>query len=373
MGKFQGLNMAERTYELPAAGTPRPAPRLRKIAVEEHFNFLAATDAGRDVDVHSIVRAMGYDAQWMALVTSRLPELDDMRLAGMDASGISTAILSHTTPGVQGIVDAAAAVAAARDINDFLAQAIQRHPGRYAGLASVALQDPAAAAAELERAVSSLGFKGAMVNGYSNIGDARTGEYLDDPKFLPFWEAAAALDVPVYLHPRPALDQRSYDGHRELIGATWGFAPEAATHALRLVYSGLFDRFPTATVILGHLGETLPTFAWRIQHCFEYNPTDKRVERRLQDYFADNFYVTTSGNFNDQALISAILTVGADRILFAVDYPYEMMEPAARWIEQAAISESDRRKIAATNAERVFKLGRTDGSSSTLDGLAGTT
>ena len=365
--------MAERTYELPAAGTPRPAPRLRKIAVEEHFNFLAATDAGRDVDVHSIVRAMGYDARWMALVTSRLPELDEMRLAGMDASGISTAILSHTTPGVQGIVDAAAAVAAARDINDFLAQAIRRHPARYAGLASVALQDPAAAAAELERAVTRLGFKGAMVNGYSNIGDARTGEYLDDPKFLPFWEAAAALDVPVYLHPRPALDQRSYDGHRELIGATWGFAPEAATHALRLVYSGLFDRFPTATVILGHLGETLPTFAWRIQHCFEYNPTDKRVERRLQDYFADNFYVTTSGNFNDQALISAILTVGADRILFAVDYPYEMMEPAARWIEQAAISESDRRKIAATNAERVFKLGRTDGSSSTLDGLAGTT
>ncbi len=353
--------MTGHTYELPAAGKTRPVP-LRKIAVEEHFNYLPGTvAAGGSVDLHSIVRAMGYDAGWMGLVTSRLAELDDARLAGMDASGISLAILSHTTPGVQGIVDAPTAVAAARDINDFLAQAIERHPGRYAGLASVPLQDPGAAAAELERAVTRLGFKGVMVNGYSNVRDAHTGEYLDEPKFLPFWEALAALDVPLYLHPRPALDQRSYDGHRELIGATWGFAPEAATHALRLVYSGLFDRFPTATVILGHLGETLPAFAWRIQHCFEYNPTDKRVERRLQDYLADNFYVTTSGNFNDQALISAILTIGADRILFAVDYPYEMMEPAARWIEEAAISESDRRKIAASNAERLFKIGRTDG------------
>jgi 2,3-dihydroxybenzoate decarboxylase len=350
-----------RTYELPVAGKTRQAA-LRKIAVEEHFNYLPATvAAGGSVDLHSIVRAMGYDAGWMGLVTSRLAELDEARLAGMDASGVSLAILSHTTPGVQGIVDAPTAVAAARDINDFLAQAIERHPGRYAGLASVPLQDPGAAAAELERAVTRLGFKGVMVNGYSNVRDAHTGEYLDEPKFLPFWEALAALDVPLYLHPRPALDQRSYDGHRELIGATWGFAPEAATHALRLVYSGLFDRFPTATVILGHLGETLPAFAWRIQHCFEYNPTDKRVERRLQDYLADNFYVTTSGNFNDQALISAILTIGADRILFAVDYPYEMMEPAARWIEEAAISESDRRKIAASNAERLFKIGRTDG------------
>ena len=349
--------MIDPTYELPAPGRPRQAPALPKIAVEEHFNCLpAAVAAGGSVDVHSIVRAMGYEDSWMALVSGRLHELDEARLAGMDASGIRVALLSHTTPGVQGIVDVATAVAAARDVNDFLAAAIARHPDRYAGLASVALQDPAAAATELERAVTQLKFRGVMVNGYSNAGDAHTGEYLDEPKFLPFWEAAAALDVPVYLHPRPALDQRLYEGHRELIGATWGFAPETATHALRLVYSGLFDRFPAATVILGHLGETLPAFAWRIQHCFEYNPSDKRVERRLQDYLADNFYVTTSGNFSDQALIAAILTIGADRILFAADYPYEMMEPAARWIEQAPISERDRRKIAASNAERLFKI-----------------
>src|SRR5687767_13093514 len=366
------------TYELPAIGKPPDGPRLEKIAIEEHFDVLGgigtgARSAKTDEDLQSLVKAMDYSATWMDTVGRRLRDFAADRLAGMDASGISVSILSHTVPGVQGIVDPDAAVTAAREINDRLAAEIRKQPTRYAGFASVALQDPKAGVIELERAVTRLGLKGAMINGYTNTCDPHRVEYLDDPKFLPFWEAAASLGVPIYLHPRPALDQRIYDGHSELIGATWGFAPEAATHALRLVYSGLFDRFPTATVILGHLGETLPAFAWRIQHCFEYNPADKRVERRLQDYLADNFYVTTSGNFHDQALISAILTIGADRILFAVDYPYEMMEPAARWIEEAAISESDRRKIAASNAERLFKIGRTDGSSSTLDGLAGTT
>jgi 2,3-dihydroxybenzoate decarboxylase len=218
----------------------------------------------------------------------------------------------------------------------------------------VALQDPDAAARELERAVARLGFKGAMINGYTNTSSGPL--YLDDARLLPFWEAAAALRAPVYLHPRPPVDQRAYLGHPELLGATWGFAPETATHALRLVYSGLFDRFPSLTLILGHLGETLPYFSWRIQHCFEYNPSDARVDRRLQDYLADNIYVTTSGHFSDQALISAILTIGADRILFAADYPYEVMEDAARWIERAPISEGDRRKIASGNAARLFGL-----------------
>ena len=345
-------------YELPAAGTPPQRPALPKVAVEEHFNYLTATPGhDSDVDLASLVKSMDYDTTWSTLVGERLVDFSDHRLAEMDASGIDVSILSHTVPGVQGITRAADAVAAAREVNDFLAaRAIAPHPSRYAGFASVALQDPNAAAAELERAVTRLGFKGVMVNGYTNTADARHGAYLDEPQFLPFWEAAAALDVPVYLHPRPALEQKIYEGHSELIGATWGFAPEAATHALRIVYSGLLDRLPGLTIILGHLGETLPYFAWRIQHCFEYNPSDKRLERRLQDYLCENFFVTTSGHFNDQALINALLTVGADRILFAVDYPYEMMGPAADWIERAPISENDRRKIAHLNARRLFKL-----------------
>jgi predicted TIM-barrel fold metal-dependent hydrolase len=221
---------------------------------------------------------MGYDRTWMSLVDARLVEFDE-RLAAMDAAGVDVSVLSHTVPGAQGIADPSLAAAAARDINDVLAGAIARHPARFAGLASVALHDPAVGARELERAVTTLGFKGAMINGYTNVDDPRGGEYLDAPRLLPFWEAVAHLGVPVYLHPRPALDQRVHDGHAQLIGATWGFAPETASHALRLVHSGLFDRFPSVTVVLGHLGETLPYFAWRIQHCFEFNPTDKRLDR----------------------------------------------------------------------------------------------
>jgi 2,3-dihydroxybenzoate decarboxylase len=290
------------------------------------------------------------------IIGVRLVYLAAQRLAEMDASGIDVAVLSQTVPGVQGIPDGATAAAAARDINDFLSGIIATHPDRYAGFANIALHDPPSAAGELDRCVTRLGFKGAMINGFSNIGDVNTAEYLDAPKFLPFWEAAAGLGVPVYLHPRPALDRRAFEDHAELIGATWGFAPETATHALRLVYSGLFDRLPGLTVILGHLGETLPTFSWRIQHCFEYNPSDKRLQKRLQDYLCENFYVTTSGNFNDQALIGALLTVGADHIMFAADYPYEMMQPAARWIEEAPISENDRRKIAHGNAKHLLKI-----------------
>jgi 2,3-dihydroxybenzoate decarboxylase len=345
------------TYELPAIGKPADRPKLEKIAVEEHFDALgAAASVARTEDLQSLVRAMDYNTRWMSLVGARLTDFGADRLAGMDASGIRVAILSHTVPGVQGIADPATAVSVARDINDRLAGEVAARPDRYAGFASLAVQDPTSAAVELDRAVTRLGLKGAMINGYTNTSDPQRVEYLDEPKFFPFWEAAAALGVPIYLHPRPALDQRIYQGHSELIGATWGFAPEAATHALRLVYSGLFDRFPSLTVILGHLGETLPYFSWRIQHCFEYNPSDKRVERRLQDYLCENLYVSTSGFSSDQALIGAMLTIGADRILFACDYPYEMMEPAARWIERAAISEGDRRKIAAGNARRLFKL-----------------
>jgi 2,3-dihydroxybenzoate decarboxylase len=347
----------ESASELPAVGRPPRRAALPKVAVEEHFNYLTARPGdGANVDLARLVKAMDYDAAWSTIVGARLDEVGDQRVAAMDAAGVDMCILSHTVPGVQGLVDAGEAVTAARQVNDYLAARVARHPTRFAGFASVPLQDPEAAVIELDRCVTRLGFKGVMVNGYTNTGDARGGEYLDEAKFLPFWEATSALQVPVYLHPRPALAQRVYEGHAELIGATWGFAPETATHALRIVYSGLLDRFPTLTLVLGHLGETIPAFAWRIQHCFEYNPSDKRLERRLQDYLADNFFVTTSGNFNDQALIAALLTIGADRMLFAVDYPYEAMGPAADWIERAPISEGDRRKIAHLNARRLFKL-----------------
>jgi 2,3-dihydroxybenzoate decarboxylase len=350
-------------HQLPARGRPLPPAPLPKVAIEEHFTLLsalttapgAASGVAAAVDLGGLVKAMDYDRPWMDLVETRLGEIGDVRLAEMDAAGVEWCLLSHTVPGVQGIIDRGEAISAARRVNDFLAAAVARHPNRFAGFASVALQDPGEAARELERCVRQLGFRGVMVNGYTNTADGR-GLYLDEPACLPFWEAAAALGAPVYIHPRPPIEQRAYEGHAQLLGATWGFAPETATHALRIVHSGLLDRLASLTIVLGHLGETLPYFAWRIQHCFEFNPSDKRLERRLQDYLSDNFYVSTSGHFSDQALISAVLTIGADRILFAVDYPYEPMTPASQWIERAPVSEGDRRKIAYGNARRLFGL-----------------
>jgi predicted TIM-barrel fold metal-dependent hydrolase len=346
-------------YRLPAKGKPPAQPRLRKIAVEEHFDHPAVAGAsGVSLkEVKAEARSKGLEPEWFALVRDRLSECGPKRLAVMDAAGIDVSLLSLTTPGVQGMVDAAQAVRAAREINDHVAQVIRKHPDRFAGLATLPLQDPKAAVRELERCVKRLKFVGAHTNGYNNTKDPERGEYLDEAKFLPFWEAAAALKVPVYLHPRTQMSRRIYEGHEELIGATWGFGVETATHALRLIFSGLFDRFPDLTVILGHMGETLPFFAWRVQRCFEYNPFGKKTRKRLQDYLCENFYFATSGCFDMQSLLCGLLTVGADRILFAADYPFEMVEDAARWLEQVPISENDRRKIAYGNAQRLFGLG----------------
>ena len=190
------LNSAPVSYTLPAIGAPPPRPPLPKVAVEEHFNVLQAVPGGsRQIDLAGLVAAMGYDRTWMSLVDARLVEFDQ-RVAAMDAAGVDVSLLSHTVPGVQGIVDPALAAAAARQINDVLAEAIARHPTRFAGLASVALHDPSGAARELERAVTVLGFKGAMINGYTDVADARGGEYLDEPRLLPFWEAVAHLAGP---------------------------------------------------------------------------------------------------------------------------------------------------------------------------------
>jgi predicted TIM-barrel fold metal-dependent hydrolase len=344
--------------ELPRVGAPTKAlPALRKIALEEHFMMPVSNGSrGGRIEPSAMSREAGLDEAFLATVHRRMEDLHEARIEEMDQSGIDVAILSLRSPGTEGIPDAARAAQTARETNDFLAAVIAEARGRYAGFACVALQDTGAAVEELERAVRRLGFKGVLVNGYVNVDSTDDGHYLDEERFLPFWEAVSELGVPVYLHPRAPLERRIYAGHKELVGAAWGFAPETATHALRLVYSGLFDRFPKATVILGHMGETLPFFAWRIQHCFEWNPSDKRLEKRLQDYLCENFYITTSGNNCDQALICALLTIGSDRILFSTDYPFEMSTDAARWIERAPISELDRRKIAYGNAKGLFNL-----------------
>jgi gamma-resorcylate decarboxylase len=197
-----------------------------------------------------------------------------------------------------------------------------------------------------------------MVNGYTNLGDAATGLYYDDPRFWPFWERAEALGAPIYLHPRDPLpaNQGIYEGHPELFGAVWTFTVETATHALRLMTSGLFDRFPNLTVIIGHLGETLPFAMWRIDHRVAFQGELRKFKKPLTHYFLENFYVTTSGFFHTQALSATISEIGEDRVLFSVDYPYESMHKAVAWFDNAAINHNTRTKIGRTNAERLFKL-----------------
>lgn len=335
--------------------------RLPKITLEEayaHPDDVARILADNE-ELAKAAHGGGITPEYYRPIFERLCEFDEVRLAGMDAAGIDHQILSLTAPGIQIITDPATATAEARRQNDFLAGQVALHPDRYSAFAAVALQEPENAVKELRRAVGDLGFKGVMVNGYTNTTDAAHGRYLDDPAYHPFWEALCELDVPLYLHPRPALTGglALYEGHPEMKGATWGFGAETAAHTVRLLLDGHFDRFPTAKLILGHLGEGLPALLWRTQNMFDLNPFDKKVNKSLPEYFADNIWITTSGNFSDHALTNAILTVGADHILFSVDYPYADNAMGSAWIEKAPISELDRRKIAHGNARALFGLG----------------
>jgi 2,3-dihydroxybenzoate decarboxylase len=248
-------------------------------------------------------------------------------------------------------------------MNDHAAEhLVARHPGRLRAFATVPLQEPELAAEELERAVRDLGLIGALVNGYTNIGDENTGRYLDEPETAPFWQKVDELRVPVYLHPRIPLSnqQRIYQGYDGLLGSAWRFGVETATHAIRLMLSGLFDRHPGLTVILGHLGEGLPFTLPRTEHRLRHQrpETHGDHEKPPTYYLRRNFFLTTSGVFRSQALLNTLLEVGADRILFSVDYPYESMDELAPWFDECPISENDRLKIGRSNAEKLFHLDR---------------
>jgi 2,3-dihydroxybenzoate decarboxylase len=320
-----------------------------KIALEEHFSIEGTKHYKNPV----------MDAPTFADVRRRLVDTESLRLEAMDKAGIELSILSFYSPGIQAETDPVVAVQAAKQANDFLAEDVMaRHPDRYAGFAAVPLQNPEAAASELDRCVRQLGFKGAMVNGYTNIEDENTGEYTDEPKYEVFWAKVAELDVPIYLHPRDPLptQQRIYEGHPELLSAAWAYGVETSTHALRLITSGLFDRHPGVNVILGHLGETLPFGIWRVQHIINRRGMCQDLEKNVSSYLADNFFITTSGNFRTQALLNTMLEISSDRILFSTDYPYESAEEAATWFDNCPISEPDRVKIGRENAAKLFNL-----------------
>ena len=208
-----------------------------------------------------------------------------------------------------------------------------------------------------------MGFRGALVNGFSQVAGSDI-RYYDLPMYRGFWAECEQLEAPFYLHPRNPMpeDARIYDGHPWLMGPTWAFAQETAVHALRLMGSGLFDAHPRLNIILGHMGEGLPFMMWRIdnRNAWVKGPKLHAAERPIADYFHRNFYITTSGNFRTQSLIDAMLEIGSDRILFSTDWPFENVDHAATWFDNASISEADRVKIGRSNARALFGLDQTD-------------
>ncbi len=316
-----------------------------KIAIEEHFVT---------PELEGCIASVGWAPEAWRRVIGGLEDVD-ARLAQMDELGIELAVLSLGSDGIQGIADVEVAIRTARAANDALAQIVADHPDRFAGFAAIALQDPGAAADEVERSVRDLGFKGALVNGYS---DTPAGPlYYDASACLPFWERVAALGVPVYLHPRnPLPGTPMLAGRPELLGPTWAFAVETATHALRLIVSGLFDRFPGLQIILGHMGEFLPFAMARLEQRLAH-VAGVSLATSPRQVLRDNFWITISGNYHAPSLVGAILEVGSDRIMFACDHPFEDMADGARWFDEVAISEADRLKIGRTNARHLLGLG----------------
>ena len=319
-----------------------------KIALEEHF----AIDL--TIDQSKVYAKPGV---WEKL-RSDLLDVEHQRLERMDESGVAFSILSLNAPGTQGIWDPVEATQVARRANDALAEFVSRHPNQLGGFAALPMQDPDAAAQELQRCVRDLGFHGFMVNGFSQVGDAETIVYYDDPRFSDFWATVKALGKPFYLHPRDPLpaNARAFQGFPWLGAPTWAFAMETSTHALRLLTSGLFDRHPKLQMILGHMGECIPFHLWRIDHTLKIAPRGNPSKRPVSEYLRDNVFITTSGVFHTPAMLMSMLTLGSDRILFSVDYPFEIHAEAAAWFDTCEISEADRQKIGRGNARQLFDL-----------------
>jgi len=305
--------------------------------------------------IGKVASAIGNDGP--VTLYGQLADLGDVRIRVMDETGVSMQVISLASPGVQ-VFDAEQGTALAKSSNDHLAQAVRGNPTRFAGLAAIAPQDPAGAAEELERAVGELGLKGAVINSHTK------GEYLDEDKFRPILAKAEELGVPLYLHPRTPSPEmiKPFMKYPGLEGPTFGFHVETGLHAVRLILGGIFDDYPGLTVVLGHLGEGLPFWIDRIDNRAQSIQSDsgsegsRRLRRRPSDYLRENFYLTTSGMDFEPALMLAHKVVGPDRLMFAVDYPYEDARNMVRVLDEAPMSDEDKEKIYQRNAERVFDL-----------------
>ena len=315
---------------------------VRKIALEEHFLCPGFEDYWYPTvaDVAPAARA---------ILLRKLCDFGDERLGAMDGAGIERSILSLSGPGVQVEKDTALAIANARKANDFLAEKVAARPDRYSGFAHLALQDGRAAADELDRCVSTFGFKGALINGNTH------GIYLDDPTLEPLWERAQHLGVPLYLHPGdPVSTMPVLDGHKGLKRATWEWTVETGSHALRVVFGGVFDKYPRATFVLGHLGETLPYLLWRFDSRAKLYGL--KFERSPSRYIRENMAVTLSGMYSREPLVCALSALGEDRVMFSADYPFESSAEAGTFMDEVDLTASQRQAVAFDNAARIFDL-----------------
>jgi predicted TIM-barrel fold metal-dependent hydrolase len=321
---------------------------MRIITLEEHISTPEFLEA-----IEKVWQGDPVVEMWQAH-RDKLFDVGNDRVADMDAAGIEMQVLSLS--GGMDKLDPAIATALARDTNDKLAVAVQAHPDRFAAFATLALQEPEKASLEFERCVRQLGFKGALVNGTSN------GLFLDHRRFTPLFETAQALDVPVYLHPAPPPDEvkRAYYGGLPgdlgfvLSTAGWGWHVETGMHCLRLIVSGLFDRFPKLKIIIGHMGEALPYYIIRADDFLAQSTM--HLKRRVSEYFREHFYITTSGCFSLPPFLCAFQIVGADRILFSVDYPYNSNTLGRAFLDALPVSTEDKVKISHGNAVRLLKL-----------------
>lgn len=312
----------------------------RVIAIEEHYF---------DPDI-----AAKYDDKagfTGTPIRERMDDVDDLRLREMDEAGIDLQVLSQGAPGVQRF-DPQTAVELARIANDRLNETVKRHPDRYAGFATLPSPDPEGAADELARTVNEYGFKGGMIHGLTN------GQFIDKEEFWPIFARAEALGVPIYLHPavpHPDVVKAYYADYLpkfpSLLTAGWGFTVETATQGIRMVLSGVFDKYPDLQVIIGHLGEGLPFLLWRISDAL-----GRDNDYPFRETFCEHVHITTSGNFSDPAMVCSMMEMGIDRIMFSVDYPFAPNVQGTEWMESISLSPDDKRKVLAGNAERLLKL-----------------
>ncbi len=338
----------------------------QRIATEEAWGSPEVFDRYRRMLADKSCGDPGFNSMWgfyllsrgerATQIIGRLQDLGEGRLGDMDATGIARQIVSLTAPGVQ-VFDAPTGTSLAASSNDQLAEAVRRHPERFAGLAAIAPQDPGAAAKELERGVRKLGLKGAIINSHT------LGAYLDEPRFWEIFAAAEALGVPIYLHPN--TPSRGLVGpllERGLEGAIYGFGVETGMHLLAIVTSGVFDRFPQLRIVVGHLGAALPFWLFRLDYMHRASVQAQRyafmkpLKKKVSDYLRENVYVTTSGMAWQPAILFCQSVLGMDRVLYAMDYPYQFVADEVTTSDNLPIATDDKKKFFQLNAEAVFAL-----------------